>query len=270
MPPTLENTPAILFKGGDMFKTLALCGLVSAGSADPANASTLGYEEWLYYDFVYYAPDTSISVISSIHGDTRLASSAGETTGFTALVQFGFALIGAQTGRLSEKVLELTSAGLDAAFSDHVPETFYLFDNGFDFDSQSGNVTFGKNESITSWSYFGVRYGGGSAGFQTSSSRSTLALDSYTSDPQSLNGSAVFDQYYFEPDDLYFSTRPGYWTTAVLKFCFISEDGQYLDSTECRAPAPAVVPLPASSPLLFGALCIMLGLRFARKRPAST
>jgi hypothetical protein len=269
MPPTLENTPAILFKGGVMFKSLALCGLVSAGtfSAVPANASVIGYVEWLYYDFAYYAPDTSISVISDYNEHTRTAYSYGENTGFYRLVEFGFALVGTEAGRIAGKALELTSSGLDASFPDHGPGTFYLYDNGFGFDGQSGHVAFGPDESITSWSYSGYRSDGGSTGFSTSSNPSALALDRSVLDPQNLNGSLVYDQYYFEPDDLYFSTRPGYWTTTASKVCLVTEDGQPYDTTECR-PAVASVPLPASSPLLFGALCLLLGLYFTRKRPA--
>jgi hypothetical protein len=270
MPPTLENTPAILFKGGVMFKSLALCGLVSAGTfaAVPANASTLGYEEWLYYDFTYFAPDHSIEVPTAYNGETPRAYFFGETSGYSAIVQFGFALIGLQTGRLTGKDLELTFAGLDSSFPDHVPNTFYLIDIDYDFYVKGGHVSFGKDDKIKKWSYSGYRDDGGAVSFSTSSDPSTLVLDEAVSDPENLNGSQIFDQYRFEPNDKYFSTRPGYWTTAISKYCFVSEDGSYVSDTECRAPA--VVPLPASSPLLFGALCLLLGLYAMRGRPPTS
>ncbi|MDB5660446.1 MAG: hypothetical protein JWS10_3061 [Cypionkella sp.] len=239
--------------------------MAAFGVATSAGAATYGYGERLHYDFTYYAPTPSISVLDHYNPQFRLASSTGETTGFSKMVTFGFALLGLQPDRLAGKTLNLSGAGLDSAFPDRVVETFYIVSELI-LDNQSGHVSFDSNENIDKWAYLGDRSRAGAVAFSTSNDPSKLILDRSASDPQNLNGSTIYDEYYFEPWDLFYSTRPGYWTTDTSKVCFTTENGEYLAAAECRSPS--TVPLPASLPLLISAM--MFGILFAQKRRGLT
>jgi hypothetical protein len=227
---------------------------VFVASGVGAVPASVEYVQETWYELTYYAPQISILLLEQqateelpYHHYDALYD--GETS--EEMATFGHIVV--ESGLRS---LDLN--GQSIIFSSDGPRDYG--DSWYD-----GMVSFGENNSVIDWEYSFVETLPVTVIVSTSEGR-PLDISPYLPlhDASLVEGRTVYDQWYWEPTDAGFSTRPGWWSVSVGHSCYTTLDGVYQDEASCSTPTPVPLPLPGIALISAVAGLIALGKRRPR------
>ena len=237
----------------------AVVSIVLSASAVGATPVGVEHVQTTQFSFTYYYPQTSISV--SEDGRAFFGGRLGE---FTALYA------GETSADMDVLELWLERRGLDPF--DMVGETIDLgeiflrpgnyasigFPCHFDECGISGSFKVGENLSVTEWEF---STSSTSTGTTSRSQGSELSLSDSVRNADLVQGTTIYDSWYWEPNDSGFSTRPGRWSVSATQACYTTIDGEFHADEACPAP----VPLPLSGLALTSAIASFIAIGKGRR-----
>ncbi len=220
-------------------------------------------ETW--YELAYYAPGTSITIDEFGRGrpdSTFIASYQGETDAESLLFRHTF-----------------VDEGFFADISGRSISLHGIENSSYwgEFE-YTGDVSFGVNNLPDEWS-FRTRATTLAAGawylYSKSEGWELLGNNQFHEDfarienPELVQGMTVYDVLYWEPDNSYYSTRPGRWSVSLSHVCYTTLNGEYQGDAACVTP----VPLPLSGLALMSAIASLVAAgkgQARRSKPAAT